>query len=467
MMEEKGKAIDKYIVSQSNSLIEADYSQANLTARAMKIGRLLISKISPDDKDFRITKIPNHTIRQYLGYKAGVPYNRFNADLEDICKRLNEQVIRVRTQRGSVLNAFLISSWEIDLKKGETIFEISGRLKDFLLQLKKNYTTYQLENIPKLHSSYSIRMYELLSQYRRIGKRKFELEDLKSKLGCNYQMYGHFKDKALNKAQKELEKYTDLRFDFEELKKGRKVVGIVLYIYPNDPTVESRQGSLDFLKDAIALEDKFKLSDNTINRLNKCGLKREMIAKFVALGFGIIEDQVSKDQAKKRCKTLEVYYLEKLTLLAQSKTSDKNPAGFLIKALKEDWKKPKLFVEQRKSDRQKDLGKKKQNIALIKAKIRKLEIKLAAEKEDALRVLIADKEKFTVAYNQGMAKLVDSIRRDVKRKYSTPMEQYTKSAFLSSAVNIYLSETYPEQFQLYFLINENIKTLKKELEQLA
>ena len=92
-------------------------------------------------------------------------------------------------------------------------------------------------------------MYELLYQYKSIGKRKFELEDLKNKIGCNYNLYGHFKKKALEKAQTDLLNNTDIRFEYEELKTGRKVTSLIIYIYPNNPKQNDPQGVLSFLEE--------------------------------------------------------------------------------------------------------------------------------------------------------------------------------------------------------------------------
>ena len=297
-----------YIVSQSNRLIEADYSKSNLPARTLKVGRLIVSKVSPDDKNFRLISIKNNAIRQYLGYKSNVPYNRFSTDLENICKQLNEEPIKIRTERDTILNAFLISSWEINHKEDTTVFEISGRLKEYLLALKRNYTTYQLQNLPRLNSSYSIRMYELLTQYRKIGKRKFELEDLKRKIGCSYNLYGHFKSKALLRAQKDLEKFTDIRFEFEEIKKGRKITQLLFFIYPNNPDENSEQGVLSFLDEAIEVENTPKIADNIKARLTNFGISPESISRLIRKGFNIIEDEQTRLNAIKRCKTLDFYF---------------------------------------------------------------------------------------------------------------------------------------------------------------
>jgi plasmid replication initiation protein len=117
----------------------------------------------------------------------------------------------------------------------------------------------------KLPSTYSIRIYELLKQYEKIGKRKFDLQELKEIVGAveqievkgkkvekdNYPLYGNFRQKVLLKAERDLENYTDIRFEFEALKKGRKVKEIMFYIFPNVPKKKEKQGRRGAKKVAI------------------------------------------------------------------------------------------------------------------------------------------------------------------------------------------------------------------------
>ena len=56
-------------------------------------------------------------------------------------------------------------------------------MKPFLLSLKSHFTTYDVRNILKLPSTYSVRIYELLKQYEKIGKRRFDLQELKEIIG--------------------------------------------------------------------------------------------------------------------------------------------------------------------------------------------------------------------------------------------------------------------------------------------
>ncbi|NJN35614.1 MAG: replication initiation protein [Saprospiraceae bacterium] len=170
---------EKFVVVQSNDLVEAMYSPA-LTARAHKVARLIFSLISPEDKDLKLYTITIEALKRYLGYKTDVTWGRFNDDLRDIADRLNKEPIVIKTAE-NIITAYMIAGFVIDYKKATVTFEIPLLLKPFLLELKRNFTMYPLLYIPKLKSSYSIRLYELLYQYKTIGHRTFDIEDLQKK----------------------------------------------------------------------------------------------------------------------------------------------------------------------------------------------------------------------------------------------------------------------------------------------
>lgn len=95
----------------------------------------------------------------------------------------------------------------------------------------------------QLQSSYSVRIYELLKQYEKIGKRTFSIDDLKETLAVmdKYPLYANFKQRIIMKAQEDLEAFTDIRFTFEEIKKGRSIHSIVFNIRSNKSIVEERK----------------------------------------------------------------------------------------------------------------------------------------------------------------------------------------------------------------------------------
>lgn len=85
----------------------------------------------------------------------------------------------------------------------------------------------------QFNSRYSCRIYELLKRFIKIGHRNLSIEELRNKLGIDcdkYKLYSDFKRKVILKAQKEINKKSDIQFDFQEVKKGRKVESLKFFM---------------------------------------------------------------------------------------------------------------------------------------------------------------------------------------------------------------------------------------------
>ena len=469
------KKMDDYVVAQHNALIEANYP-AGLSVRANKIIRLIFSLIKPNEENLREHTIGIKTVKKYLGYNLSDSHGRFNADLKDISKRLNKEPIEINTGDKKILTAYFISSYEIDHLNQTVTFEISGKLRPYLLHLKKNYTSYFLSNIPKLKSSYSIRIYELLIQYKKIGIRVFALDDLQNKVGAKdqtaYELYSNFKNRVLKKSQKDLEKYTDIRFEFDEIKTGRKVTSLKFYILPNKPKKkEDTQALLPFLEpELIAEEENNNVSETIISRLAQKGINQKTIEIFILKGFNAIENEEKRQEAKERCGTIEIYFVEKLTLLEQQKDKQKNPAGFLVRAIKEDWLSKKLIDDTKEVDAKKKIAAKNRKIHTLKYRLNELEQKERKAEKAVLDKLLSDNDIFLNAFNPTMEEL--STNKFFQENYYQniknlpPLEQYKKTSFISVSVNNKLKDSYPEKFEQILLLEKTISGIKKELERL-
>ena len=352
-------------------------------------------------------------------------------------------------------------------KTGTVTLEISGLLKPYLLELKGNYTKYFLANIPKLKSAYSIRLYELLHQHRKFGKRKFELEELQKKVGSSYPKYSNFKIKVLKQAQKDLGKHTDLAFEFDAIKEGRKVVGVQFIIFGNTPKKED-SSQLSFLEDVIDISqdtEKPALPEILVQALKDLGINGQNIVKYLAKGFDIIADEKRREIEQKRCTTIGNYYLEKLELTKNSASSKDNAAGFLIKALKEDWATSKT-VQKHKTNKA-VLKRKEVEEALIKLE-RQLE-KFTNEKKAKKRTIVEqlDDATFESAYKAAMDSLGGFMRSHVSSVKHLPIrQQYDDRMSINSGVNIHLQEKYPEKFISLQPIEEKIQRTEKAIADL-
>ncbi len=215
------------LVVKSNYLIEASY---RLTTQEQRIILVMASMVKPDDADFQLYRINVRDFNELVGVRNEAGYT----ETKEITKNLLKRVLIIRNiENDSELQIGWLASAQYYHGKGYVELEFSPKLKPYLLELRSRFTSYQLKNVLKLKSSYSIRIYELLKQFEKIRERSFEFEDLKKRLGIpedKYKQYGHFKDKILNKAKKELKGVTDIAFTFREKKKGRKVTGIIFFI---------------------------------------------------------------------------------------------------------------------------------------------------------------------------------------------------------------------------------------------
>lgn len=460
MVKEQHQDISKYVVSQSNNLIEAHYS-SELTTNAHKVARLILSLISPDDKDIRCYTLPMKALKQYLGVSSNAFYQR----LKETAQRLNKSPIEIKQPNGKLTLAYFISGYEIDPANGTVKFEISSLLKPFLLDLKRNYTSYLLLHIPKLRSGYSIRIYELLHQYRKIGRRKFELDDLQKKVGSDYEFYGDFKRKVIKQAQKDLKKHTDINFVFDEIKTGRKVTSIQFIIFGNTPT-EQKDNQLSFLDD-VQLEtptEQPALSKEIVALLNEISINEQSISKYFAKDFEVIKDETNRKKAVERCQTLNAYYLEKVLLTKNSKLKS-NPTGFLIKALQEDWVSNNALSARKKKDNAATARKAHQKIKQLKRQIAKLEKEHKEAFTSIINTLLSNEKILKDAFSA--IQLEDNTKTyKILKPNLSAIENYKDSPVCRSHFHIYFEDKYPNLFVKVNQLYADMKKMRNELERL-
>ncbi|MBY0018452.1 replication initiation protein [Bacillus cereus] len=205
------------IVSKSNTLIEAN-SRLNLVEQKMLL--CLASNIEPSDRDFKTYTFPIKQFHDLLGLSGSTKYT----ELSKITKELISKVIEIRIGE-ELIQVSWLSSAIYNKNKGTIDLRFDPLLKPFLLELSSKFTSYRLANVVKLKSTYAIRIYELLKQYEHIKERTISLENLRYYLDAIdvYPNYANFKQRVLKPSQKELNQKTDISFEFEEIKLGRKV----------------------------------------------------------------------------------------------------------------------------------------------------------------------------------------------------------------------------------------------------
>ena len=251
-----------YLVTKANTLITASY---NLSLQEQKLILTLASMVQPNDEEFKEYEFKIKDFMELLGVESQTKYT----EVPRITKDLMKKVFEIKEGKDIVQLSWL-SSARYKVGEGLVILKFDSSLKPYLLQLKKLYTSYKLENILSLKSKYSLRLYEILKSYQFKKHWETNLEELKKIIGAvekSYSVYQNVKNRIIIPAQKELKEKTDISFDFEEIKTGRKVTSIKFYIYnntniSNDETKSSiEENTKDINKVLDIMENKVSFSE--------------------------------------------------------------------------------------------------------------------------------------------------------------------------------------------------------------
>ena len=318
-MVKKPKKQNKLVVI-SNKLIEARYD-LNLIQHKMLIK--LISEININDVDFR-----DHDwrVKDTLGeFNMGIGhYSELKKAIDDMLKKVMEI-----SEPDGLLKVNLLSSAKYYYGEGKIRLRFDPALKPYLLELKKKFTKFYLENVLKLKTTPGIRIYPLLVQYEKIGYRILEYKDLRRKLGIKeeeYKQYNDFKRYVILQAQKDIDAYTDIVFVFEEIKTGRKITAIKFTIKKNKKNYYKKENdnySLEYGEDLEVQQLEITYSQYVEELLNTVKLEFRNYTSIEK----IINDSVKK-YSKDRIKRSIEY---------MNKNCNKNPEYYFKKSIENDW----------------------------------------------------------------------------------------------------------------------------------
>jgi len=182
-----------------NKLINA---RIKLNAKAYDLTRSFISLVERDDTDFWTYSISVADL--------GIDYKEAKAVIRNIMR--NPVEICDDTKK-----KFEAYGWFTTMKYSKGVVEarINSDLKDMMVQLNGNHTRILEKYIFPMSSIYAKRLYELLSEYKGIGYRKFILDDLYDKLQVSktLKIYSNFKNKVLAIAIEQINTHSDLYLD--------------------------------------------------------------------------------------------------------------------------------------------------------------------------------------------------------------------------------------------------------------
>jgi len=216
---------DRNYARQSYHIVNARYG---LSVREINMILTLLTAIDKDDKDFKDYKFT------LSDFKNKTDITMTTNDLNKVIKGLMSKPLEIKTsnKKWKIFNWFSY----FEFNNGVVTCRFDKALKPYLLDLKKRFVTNDLRMLLTMKSSYSKRIYLMLKEYAKIGKRTFKVEELRDILQVpksHIERYGKFKSDVLKRAESDINKFTDLEVKLSEKKLGRKVVEVTYTIKKN------------------------------------------------------------------------------------------------------------------------------------------------------------------------------------------------------------------------------------------
>ncbi|MGS5128421.1 replication initiation protein, partial [Escherichia coli] len=182
------------IAYKSNALVEASYK---LTLQEQRFLLLCISRLNSgtDVASPELQKTMTITAAEYFDSFPDMGRKNAEVQLQEAIDRLWDRSIILKDDEKREEFRWIQYRAQYARGEGKAQITFSDAVMPYLTQLKGQFTRVVIKNISNLSRSYSIRIYEILQQFRSTGERIIALDDFKSSLMLD----GKYKDfKTLN-----------------------------------------------------------------------------------------------------------------------------------------------------------------------------------------------------------------------------------------------------------------------------
>ena len=233
--------------------------------------------------------------------------------LREATESIGSRMFEIETPE-QIRQIWLFSNVDYILGTGSFTVGINPKASPYFFELKNNFTAMQLKSVLNCSSKYAKRLYAIACQWRSVGSKRFEIEELKKMLGLidkkgneQFVEITAFKKFVLEIAKKQINENTDIEIDFELKKRGRSFHRITLHINSQkfkqleiefDKSIDIQKfksklmayGFNEEQAELIATQEKEKDFDILITELNEKVRSRKLaVNKSIAYLVGIYQ----------------------------------------------------------------------------------------------------------------------------------------------------------------------------------
>ncbi|MBD2780813.1 replication initiation protein [Xenorhabdus sp. 42] len=231
------------LIVQGNQLIEGSYDISLSEMRLLYMALNQVEPLKPMPKKEYVLKARDYQI-QY-----GLDLNNCYKQLRDAADSLARKPIityewNEKKKRLDKVQRFWFEELSYSASErndSDVLVKFSSSVSKYLYELKNEFTAFNIENVVKLDSPFSFRLYSWLCKYRNLNKYKnknglistdpLEIAWMKERVGLinSYPDYRDFKKRVLEPAVVSINANTDLSVTYDQVKTGRWITAIIFH----------------------------------------------------------------------------------------------------------------------------------------------------------------------------------------------------------------------------------------------
>jgi plasmid replication initiation protein len=214
-------------VTMHNTLVSASHG---LNLGEKRLISMAVAKLSP-----QAAALPGKPIRilavdfaEQYGLDPTTAYEQLRSAQEQLYNRSIRHIEHYgpNGQKVEVVKMRWISSIRYKDGEGEASISFAPEIAQFLVQLKKHFTSYQLSKAAALRSTYSWRLFENLERFRDTGVWEVDIDRFHTIMETPKSYRRNFNDTrrfVIDPALSELASKTNITAEVEPIRRGRKI----------------------------------------------------------------------------------------------------------------------------------------------------------------------------------------------------------------------------------------------------
>ena len=237
--------MSKELVVKDNALINASYNLDTTEQRLILLAIVQARELSKGiDANTPLEVHAQHYMKQFKVERHAAYEALKNAANSLFERKFSYKGIHEATQKEKIIKSRWVSKIAYVDTAGILELVFAPDVIPLITQLEQSFTSYELKQISSWSSKYAIRLYELVIQWRSVGKTPlFQIEDFRFKLGLGsdeYQIMGNFKKKVLDLALTQINEKTDIVASCEQHKVGRNITGFSFSFTSKHPKADKQ-----------------------------------------------------------------------------------------------------------------------------------------------------------------------------------------------------------------------------------